>query len=66
MPKFLGIDPGRNGAIALWDTHTGKLDLWNMPDTPQGVLQVVRGLPEVTGCALESPIYMAQSGHQEM
>ncbi len=62
MSNYLGIDPGRNGAIVLWNAHDNQLQLWNMPDTPQGVLEVVRGLPCITGCALESPIYMAQSG----
>lgn len=61
--KILGIDPGRNGALALWDSSSGvnSLQLWRMPDTPQGVYEVFCQI-EADGCCLEKPIYMAQSG----
>lgn len=61
--KMLGIDPGRNGALALWDIETGDLQLWSMPDTPAGVYELIMGMSkDVIGCALESPIYMARTG----
>lgn len=61
MPKILGVDPGRNGALALWDTQANELRMWNMPDTPHGVYDTFLAI-DADGCCLEKPIYMAQSG----
>ena len=60
--KILGIDPGRNGALAVWDTGANNLQLWRMPATPQGVYELFITEIEADGCCLEKPIYMAQSG----
>jgi len=60
--RILGIDPGRNGALAVWDTGANTLQLWRMPATPQGVSELFNDEIEADCCCLEKPIYMAQSG----
>jgi len=51
----MGIDPGKKGALALLDTETGGVTCHDMPDTTQGLHDLVAGLPIVTLAVLEKP-----------
>ena len=39
---YLGIDPGKNGGIAILDKDGSVIDLINMPDTPMEILQYLK------------------------
>lgn len=53
--RVIGIDPGRKGAIALFDGET--LVVHDMPDTIPGVQDTLRRLVPATVCVLEKPFY---------
>lgn len=53
MSKILGCDPGRNGAIAIFDTDSRRVVCHDMPDTITGLHDLIAGLPEIRVCALE-------------
>lgn len=49
----IGIDPGRHGAIALYDKHTRRVTCYDMPDTTDALHEFLLGLPPVEFAALE-------------
>jgi len=59
---ILGIDPGRQGAFALYDTEEQTVECHDMPDTIAGLHDLVAGFPAVKVCALEKPYYPASIG----
>lgn len=62
MSILLGIDPGRNGALAVFDTETMRVDCHDMPDTTAGVHDLIAGLPLIKVCTLEKPFYPQMIG----
>jgi hypothetical protein len=47
MKPVLGIDPGQSGAICL--IHSEGIKIWKMPDTIQGIYELLFGL-NLPGC----------------
>lgn len=59
---FLGIDPGKQGAIAAFDTDSRTISVTDMPDTTAALHDHVAGLPYLTGCMVEKPFYPRMIG----
>ena len=53
MTLTLGCDPGRNGALALLDHDTLRVETHAMPEDVQALHDLIAGLPPVRLCALE-------------
>lgn len=53
MTTILGIDPGAKGALALLDADTLRVECLDMPDTIEGLHDLIAGLPEIRICVLE-------------
>lgn len=51
--NLLGIDPGRNGALAILDTDTRRVTCHDMPATTPELHDLIAGLPEIRVCCLE-------------
>lgn len=60
--KILGIDPGRNGAIALFDKLERRVQTFDMPDTTLGLHELLSSMPVVRVCVLEKPFYPQMIG----
>jgi hypothetical protein len=54
---ILGIDPGVNGSLALFDKAEQRVTCHDMPDTTTGLQELVSGLPAVAFAVLEKPYY---------
>lgn len=50
---ILGIDPGKNGALALLDTDARRVTVHDMPGTTAELHELVAGLPPIRVCVLE-------------
>ncbi len=59
---ILGIDPGRQGALALLDTAEGRVTCTDMPDTTAGLANFIVALPRVAFCIIEKPFYPQMIG----
>ena len=55
MAYYLGIDPGRQGALALIDSATNTLTCIDMPDTTAKLHDFIADLPIVKRAILERP-----------
>lgn len=53
MAYFLGIDPGKKGAMAVLDSETGRVTVADMPGTTPELHDAIAGLPIIKGCILE-------------
>ena len=53
MALILGVDPGRTGALAVLDTHDGRVTCHDMPDTIEGLHALVCEMPAVRLAVLE-------------
>jgi hypothetical protein len=53
MNVYLGIDPGKRGAIAITDSDTWRVTCHDMPPTTQELHDLIAGLPTVKLCTLE-------------
>lgn len=53
MSLFLGIDPGKKGALALLDTETMRVTCTDMPGTTRELHDLFSAYPVLTGCMLE-------------
>ena len=62
MTLHIGIDPGRQGAIALLHPETSELTVWDMPDTTTALHDLIAGLPMVKRCYVEKPFYPQMIG----
>ncbi len=66
MTYLLGIDPGKQGGIALLEadrpTAVYSVQTWPMPDTTRALHDLIAGLPIIKVCALEKPFYPASIG----
>lgn len=51
--NVLGIDPGRNGAIAILDVDTLQVETFDMPADTSALHNLISGLPEIRICTLE-------------
>ena len=54
---YLGIDPGRSGAFALFDKNELTVQTFDMPPTLAGVHELIAGLPVIRGAMVEKPYY---------
>lgn len=54
---ILGIDPGVNGCLAMFDKAEQRVTCHDMPDTTGGLQQLVADLPAVAFAVLEKPYY---------
>lgn len=51
----LGIDPGKTGALAVYDAQECTLEIHDMPDTSEGVCGLIMGLANVRRAVIERP-----------
>ena len=59
---ILGVDPGKNGALAVLDKEAGRVTCHDMPDTVAGVHDLIAGLPVVRLACVEKPFYPQHIG----
>lgn len=64
--KYIGIDPGKNGGIAVLDAEGGVLDLTKMPETPRELLDFLEKWKENSFCTLERVGGMPGNGGSAM
>jgi Holliday junction resolvasome RuvABC endonuclease subunit len=57
MTVLLGIDPGRQGALALHEKGSGRVQTYDMPDTTVGLHDLIAGLPVIAFAVVEKPFY---------
>ena len=62
MTYYLGIDPGRQGALALLSVDTGAVNCIDMPDTTASLHDTVAAFPIIKGCMIEKPFYPQMIG----
>lgn len=55
--NILGIDPGKQGAIAVLDKAAHRVTCYDMPGTTAELHDLIAGLPEIRICVLEKPFY---------
>lgn len=53
MKIYLGIDPGKKGALALVDDDTWRVSTYDMPPTTGELHDLIAGLPMIASCTLE-------------
>lgn len=54
---ILGIDPGRSGALALFDKTALSVTVHDMPDTITGLHNLLCSFPPVKFAVVEKPFY---------
>lgn len=59
---LLGVDPGRNGALAIFDTDARRVTCHDMPGTTVELHDLIAGLPIIKLAAVERPFYPAHVG----
>ncbi len=59
---LMGIDPGRQGAVAIFDKVALSVVTHDLPDTTQGLIELFASLPPVRHCCIEKPFYPHQIG----
>lgn len=57
MTKIIGIDPGKKGAICLFEKTEQSVTCHDMPDTTQGLHDILSGFPVVSFAVVEKPFY---------
>lgn len=62
MRIYLGIDPGKKGALALLDKETMRVTCYDMPTTTAELHDLVAGMPIIRNCAVEKPFYPQMIG----
>jgi hypothetical protein len=62
MTYYLGVDPGKNGALALLSIETGSVNCIDMPDTTAALHDAISGFPIIKGCMVEKPYYPQMIG----
>lgn len=55
MSIYLGIDPGRKGALALLDCETQRVICHDMPDTTAALHNLVVEMPIIRRAVIEKP-----------
>jgi len=59
---YLGIDPGKKGALALFDSEEMTVACTDMPDTTAALHDYVAGLPLIKKCTVEKPFFPQMIG----
>lgn len=54
---ILGIDPGVQGALALFDKSERRVTVHDMPDTTDTLYTLVQSFPPITVGMIEKPFY---------
>lgn len=62
MTYYLGIDPGRQGALALMSTETNTVNCIDMPDTTAALHDAIASFPIIKGCMVEKPFFPRMIG----
>ena len=62
MAVYMGVDPGRVGAIALLDTSLNRIVCHDMPDTTSKLHDLLVECPVIKGCVVEKPYYPQMIG----
>lgn len=62
MSYILGVDPGRQGAIAILDTEARSVTCHDMPDTTAALHDLIAGLPIIKKCFVEKPFFPQMIG----
>jgi hypothetical protein len=62
MTYYLGIDPGRQGALALLSTETNTVNCIDMPDTTAALHDTIAAFPIISGAMVEKPFYPQMIG----
>ena len=62
MSVYMGIDPGKQGAIAIIDSETRDLQCHDMPDTTAALHDLIAGLPIIKACTVEKPFFPSMIG----
>lgn len=62
MSIFLGIDPGKKGALALLDDETMSVTTHDMPGTTAELHDLVAGFPIIKRATVEKPFYPQMIG----
>ncbi len=62
MAYYLGIDPGKNGAIAVLDSDTMAVTCHDMPDTTAALHELICSLPIIKIALLEKPFFPRMIG----
>lgn len=63
---YIGIDPGKNGGIAVLGADGAVVDLTKMPETPQGLLEFLGKWKDGSFCVLERVGGMPGNGGSAM
>lgn len=64
--RFIGIDPGKNGGIAVLDGDLTVISLFKMPETPQDLLNTLSSFRGDSVCVLERVGGMPGNGGSAM
>jgi Holliday junction resolvasome RuvABC endonuclease subunit len=59
---LLGIDPGKQGALALLDTETNRVTTHDMPGTTRELHDLIAGFPIIKIAVVEKPFYPPKNG----
>lgn len=62
MTYYLGVDPGKQGALALLSTETNAVNCIDMPDTTAALHDAIAAFPIIKGCMVEKPYYPQMIG----
>ena len=60
--RIIGIDPGKQGAIAVLDTAEWRVDTFDMPDTIDGRREILSEIGKVNVAWVERPFYPPKIG----
>lgn len=66
MKRYIGIDPGKNGGIAVMGADGEVLDVVKMPGTPQDLLDFLEQYKDDSFCTLERVGGMPGNGGSAM
>jgi Holliday junction resolvasome RuvABC endonuclease subunit len=62
MTYYLGVDPGKQGALALLSVETGTVNCIDMPDTTAALHDAIAAFPVIKGAMVEKPFYPQMIG----
>lgn len=66
MSLYLGIDPGKKGALAVLDSEEMKVDVIDMPDTTAALHEWIAALPIIKLAVLEKPMIGMVAGPRQI
>lgn len=66
MKRYIGIDPGKHGGIAVMGADGEVIDVVNMPETPQDLLDFLEQYKDDSFCTLERVGGMPGNGGSAM